>query len=267
MEGIFINADEPIEIRKAKSFLRKASYNTRKLGETVFFKHNQVTINDTVYTTSDYEKIPAKYLATLNDNDPMEMGTNDQEPGAVGGKSDTVASDELGAVGGEPIPVSKDDLIRKGECMKITRKGLCFSGPSAYISNMAFYEIVFKDRTFKSNEQGIQWTKAMDHNDPELAAEIKNTKDSYDVKSAGGIIMTTKEWDDSCPSFLEKMFKLKLEQHPELLERLIETYPLELIEASIDTTYGGGAAFHSPVYDSDNPLPGNNVFGKVATKY
>ena len=77
----------------------------------------------------------------------------------------------LGAEGGKPSPVAKDDLIRKGERMKVTKKGLCFSGISSYISNMAYFEINFNNRSFKSNEQSIQWTKAMDHNDPELAAE------------------------------------------------------------------------------------------------
>ena len=40
MEEIFVNADESIEVRRAKSFLRKASFNAKCLGETVEFRHN-----------------------------------------------------------------------------------------------------------------------------------------------------------------------------------------------------------------------------------
>ena len=30
---------------------------------------------------------------------------------------------------------------------------------------------------------------------------------------------------------------------------------------------GGGVPFQSSIYDSDEPLPGENVFGKKLTKY
>ena len=151
--------------------------------------------------------------------------------------------------------------------MKITKRGLCFSGPSAYISNMAYYEITSFDRSFKSNEQSFQWKKAVDHHDPDLAAEIKSTKDSCDIKSAGVIISTTKEWDDNAPNLLKIMFIKNMEQHLELPDRLIETYPLELIEASSDITYWGSLPFYSSEYDSDKPLPGENIYGKSATRY
>ena len=61
-DGVFINADEPFEVRRAKSFLRKAAYHGRKQGENVLFQHNQLTINDKIFTTENYNKIPAKFL-------------------------------------------------------------------------------------------------------------------------------------------------------------------------------------------------------------
>ena len=49
-------------------------------------------------------------------------------------------------------------------------------------------------------------------------------------------------------------------QHPELLECLIETAPLKLIEASKCMKWGGGggAPFHSKVYES-GVFPGKNI--------
>ena len=247
-DKVFINADESPEVRKAKSFLRKAAYHAKRMGENVLFKHNCVSINGVAYNTEDYDQIPAKYLGKSSVDNQEER------------------EEAMEAAGGEPQPVAKEGLIRKGERMRITRKGLCFSGPSCYISNMAYIPIKFNNRDYDSNEQGYQWTKAMDHHDPDLAKEIKKTDNSYEVKTAGGLVTSSPEWKRCAPDLIERMFELKLDQHPEVLERLIDTYPLDLIEASTDSTWGGGAPFSSEIYDKEDPLPGDNLFGEIATR-
>ena len=210
------------------------------------FKHDRVSINDIIYTTDNYDQIPAKYLKN------SDAGQNESE-------------EPMEAAGGEPLPDAKEGLIRKGERMRITRRGLCFSGPGSYISNMAYIPIKFNNREYESNEQAFQWTKAMDHHDPDHAKEIKKTENSYEVKTAGGLVTSSPEWKRGAPDLLERMFEHKLDQNPEVLERLIDTYPLELIEASTDTTWGG-APFSSEIYDKDAPLLGGNLFGKIATR-
>ena len=219
---VFVNADEPLEIRKAKSFLRKACYNAKRLGEVVLFKHNMVTINGVQYGIEDVDKIPEKFMKS----ESCANRDNNEAP--------------MEAAGGEPAPTTKEGLIRKGEKMRITKKGLCFSGPSSYLSNLAYISITYNKRSYDSNEQGYQWLKAIDHHDEELAKEIKATKNSFEIKSAGSIITNSDEWNLKAPDILEKLFEIKLDEHPDLLERLIETYPLDLIEASTDTTWGGG---------------------------
>ena len=254
LNTIFVNADEPIEVRRAKSFLRKASYHARRLGEVVSFKHDQVTINGIPYTTEDVSKIPAKYLS---DN----VGEVKETAGAEAMEVPDVPNTD------EANKSSKSNLIRSGERMRITSKGLLFSGPTAYLSNMAYIPVTHKKLPFESNEQGYQWRKAINHKDEELAKEIIETKgNSYEVKSAGGLITASQEWNDMAPDVLEELFEEKLDQNPDTLKRLIDTFPLDLIEASVDKTWGGGAPFSSPVYDGDQPLPGENVFGKIATK-
>ena len=214
MEQVFVNADESIEVRRAKSFLRKASYNARRQGEMVLFKHNQVTINGTIYTTQDVNKIPDKYLHSNEDDE--------------GNKADQAVAMEVPA--DNETTKSKEGLIRKGEQMRITRKGLCFSGPSSYLSNMAYVDVKVGDKNFVSNEQRYnknfvsneqryQWEKAIEHKDDELAKEIKGTRNSYEVKSAGGLITASTEWLDNAPVRLDVMVIDKFEQHPELLER------------------------------------------------
>ena len=230
---VFVNADEDIEVRRAKSFLRKASYNARRLGEEVTFKHNQITINSVLYTIDDVHRIPNKYMKVQDDDE--------------GAKADQAMAMDIPIVTTTTSTnqVPKEGLIRRGERMKITRKGLCFSGPSAFPSNMAYHEIKVGDKTFVSNEQRFQWEKAIKHDDIELAQEIKDTRDSYEVKNAGGLITASPEWTQGAPDHLYEMVVDKFDQHPDLLERLIDTYPLELIEASNDDEWGGGAPLSS----------------------
>ena len=155
----------------------------------MFFEHNSVSINGDTYTTDNYEEIPDKYLgpSTVVDQNPVE------EP--------------MEAAGCAPPSVAKDGMIRKGEQMLITSKGLCFSGPEAYVSNMAYIPITFNKEDFKSNEQGIQWLKAMEHQDHNLAREIKKIEISYEVKTAGGLITASPKLIRRMPNLLERMFE------------------------------------------------------------
>ena len=217
------------------------------------FRHDCVTINGIQYRVNDVDKIPIKFLKIItsaeeNGHD-MEINVDGDEEGA---KASTV-------------PTVKPVLILKGERMRITRRGLICSGPTAYISNLSRYPVFYNNRSFNCNEKCFQWKKAMDHHDPELAEEIKDTEEPYEIKAAGGIITESDEWNDKAPNLLEGMLEKKLDQNPKLLERILQTYLLELIEGSADTKWGGGAPFNSPIYDSEGPLPGNNVFGKTAT--
>ena len=53
--------------------------------------------------------------------------------------------------------------------------------------------------------------------------------------------MVTDEWNNSSPELLWELFDEKMKQNPQLLQRLIQTAPLQLIEASTSRRWGGGA--------------------------
>ena len=150
--------------------------------------------------------------------------------------------------------------------MRITKAGLLFSGPTAYISNMSYAPILVDGIPHDSNEEAHQYKKAKTHGLDELAEAIHNMENSYEIKKDGGEIVTTEEWNENAPNDLWKLFDIKMRSHPDLLERLMETAPLKLIEASKDTRWGGGAPFNSKLYDNDEQT-GNNEFGVMATKY
>ena len=90
--------------------------------------------------------------------------------------------------------------------------------------------------------------------------------ETYDIKEEAGDIEVSDEWNESAPDFLMELFDVKMKQNPHLLERLIQTAPLQLIEASKSMKWGGGVSFHSKFYD-EGKYPGSNTFGKAATKH
>ena len=73
-KGILINADETVEVRRAKSMLRKVARVVKNMGQPIEIKHDRVQIDGLWYTTNDIDNIPVKYL-------PIE----DEDQGAVGG--------------------------------------------------------------------------------------------------------------------------------------------------------------------------------------
>ena len=81
-----------------------------------------------------------------------------------------------------------------------------------------------------------------------LAKDIKTTEDSFRVTSKGGNTVASPEWNLKRPGLLEELLVIKMEEHPELLERLLETYPLDLIKACTDDTRGGGAPHSTLLY-------------------
>ena len=131
-------------------------------------------------------------------------------------------------------------LILKRENMRLSKKGLLFSGPTAFISNLSYYPIRYEERDYNSNEQGYQWTKATRHEQHDTAAEIKRCTKAFDILYAGADIETTIEWKKNAPLLLATLFHLKMMIHPELLQRLIATSPHKLIEASTSKKWGGG---------------------------
>ena len=129
----------------------------------------------------------------------------------------------------------KKILLQRGEKIRIIKAGPCFSGPSAFPSNMHFAPITVNNREFDSNEQAYQHDKAVDHGLEKTAKEIKESKNAYDIKDKSHKITTTLEWESAAPEKIWGLLEKKFQQQPNLLERLLDTYPLPLIEASPDT--------------------------------
>ena len=108
---------------------------------------------------------------------------------------------------------------------------------------MYYAPLVFKNKVFDSNEQCFQYEKATEHGCDDLAECIRKIEGPYVIKKESNKITTTLEWDNASPDKLWELLEKKYREHPELLERLIDTAPLQLIEASSDMRWGGGGTF------------------------
>ena len=275
MNGVYVNADEPIEIQRIKATFRKVAAKARELGEEVELRHNCITISGECFMLDELNRIPSKFLPTNKPKvDPSETNTDLPESNMDIVNEEMKDGEARAADPTQPTRgrtaaakrIIKPDLILPGEKMRVCKSGLCFSGPTAYPSNMHKTPIIYKKIEYNSNEQAYQCVKATNHDKPDLASFLKELSDACDIKVEASNITTSKEWNDEAPDLLWDMFDQKMKQHPELLERLIQTAPLMLIEASTSLRWGGGAPFHSKLYDTGK-YPGHNVFGKIATRY
>ena len=227
MTGVFINADETKEVRIAKSILRKTAYNAKQDNIEVEYRHNRVRIAETWYTTEDIGKLPAKY------------SVSDKNKSTATGGSDEKTKDKETTLGTQTLETSQFQL-RKGEKIRLTKAGLLFSGASAFPSNMFYAPIKVGNIEHDCNEQSYQYDKAKDHGFDELAEVIRGMDDPMEMKKSTKKIKTTEEWKTGSPDKLWDLISKKYNDHPELLERLISTAPYPLIEASMDSRWGGG---------------------------
>ena len=196
------------ETRKAKSTLKVARI-TKQQGIEIEFKHDRILIEGNWYTTRDITRIPTKY---------MPLGESDYGAAGGGNISKPTLSDEE--------RVSR--LIKPTEKMRVTKLGLCFSGPSAFPSNMHFAPITVNGKDHDSYEQCYQYDKANTHGMEKHAKDIEKMDDPFEIKKEANRITTMTEWQEGAPDKLWDLLEKKYEKYPELLERLIETAPLEM---------------------------------------
>ena len=164
----------------------------------------------------------------------MECTTSEQEKTS---KNPTISDEEIR---------EKRRLFKQNEKIRVTKSGIVFSGPSAFISNMYRSPVTYKNKDYVTNEHAIRCTKAEAHDQPALAEKLKKISGSFQVKKqADENIKATDEWNAAAPNLIEEIFENKMEQNPELKLRLISTYPLPLVEGSTSMKWGGGVPFDS----------------------
>ena len=219
-------------------------------------RNDYVKIDDEVFTVSDLDKVPEKYKPTPFKPPVLPDSTREQ-----------------GAMAGAPLPGSiqapttaeEQPLPKCERKIKLTKAGYTFSGPTAYLSHMYRCDFVFSKTPYTSVEQGYHFAHANQAKDFELAKTIMALTNTQDIKYVAKDLPDSVEWQAMGPGVLWDLNFAKFTQNPDLKERLLQTAPHPIVEASVDTKWGGGCPYGSDIYEQ-GMVPGSNVAGKQLTK-
>lgn len=116
-------------------------------------------------------------------------------------------------------------------------------------SNYSSFMVEYKGVLWTTSEHAYQAAK---FTDPAIIEDIKRARSSHDAfrLSRANADSVRPEWDDLKLSVMEEIVRAKLEQHPIIREKLIETAKGEIVEDSpVDSFWGWG-----PGQDGDNHL-------------
>ena len=260
--SIFINLDEPVEIRRAKAVFRRIGYKAKQDGRNVQIRDDWIMIDDEQYKLADIDRIPDKYRVDVSNPSKAPTLAMDSDP------TKRLSEPQGGArpkVLQEPVTSTRSTSFRR-EKIKLTKAGLTFSGPTAFLSHLFRCSFVYGKVPYTSVEQGYHHTHALVEEDHEIASAIINTDDVQRIKDLAKDLPKSEKWLEMSPDKMWELDDAKFSQNPELLDKLIDTVPHKLIEASVDSKWGGACPFGSDIYEQGQ-VPGSNICGEQLTKY
>ena len=230
----YINPDEPPEVRRTKGTFRRIATIARADGQEVTYRADWIRIGEVTYSASNLKDIPAKYQPSK-----VPRGEYESKKSEIAEAMDTASA--------LPIQPLNPELSNYGPDVqiKLTKVGLTFSGPTAFCSNMYPCDFEYLGQRYTSSEQGIQHLNAKHHSAFDIAEKILGTTCAKAIKSISHDIPKSESWAKIAPSKLWDLNDAKYSQNPPLLKELIETAPHKLIEATLDSHWGGGGPLWS----------------------
>ena len=247
---VYLNADEPMELRRLKGLYRRIATAARSAGETVVMGQDWIKIGNTTYLPTEIDQIPTVFM-------PLDFPVTAVTQAA---KMDT----QEGSTAGRQMTSAGSTSPSIPEKIRLTTAGLIFSGPTAYLSNHARAPFVYDGTPYTSSEQGFHHLGAAHHLEFDVAERILKEDDIAKIRELSHEYPRSPGWERIAPHKLYELNRAKFNQNPHLRARLIATAPHRLIEASIDKKWGGAAPYSSGVYDK-GIVPGRNVFGDKLT--
>ncbi len=130
------------------------------------------------------------------------------------------------------------------------RRFFCFS-------NFSSFAVEWMGRLWQTSEHAYQAAKFM-HNHPEIAEEIFYARSAYESKKIAEKYReyVRSDWDAKKVKVMEEICRLKLEQHPYVKRKLLQTGDRPMVEDSpVDSFWGWGP-----------DKKGRNELGKVWMK-
>ena len=285
-ENIWINHDETTVVRRAKGRARFIASYSRKKGSQVQITPSGIILDSVFYSYENLDRIPSIYIpptslrvplappptTTKNVIEPMVQSiptpvNHADVPIQPIGNPQRVPAIEPFQVTNSTSPgnnskrnsprIPRTKLVQK---MKLTASGLVYSGPTAIFSHLYKASFTIDNTPYNSVEQKIQYEKAMMAEDIQSAELIMQTQDTWTIKKIGDRVKVTKEYIDNRLHIARIGNEAKYCDNPDLMEALIETGDLNLIEGTKSSFWGGGEPYESQAYD-DEDVHGKNHQG------
>ena len=270
--SVYINPDEPIEVRRIKGMFRRIANRAKMDGKSVSYRADWIKIDEDMYQASEISRIPKEYLLNETREGPRRSPLLAEASGGLpdlGKDNEKVENIEAtenkeGAVAREvELP---DCVLDPNVNIMLTKSGLVFQGETAFISNFSRCDFVYKNQPYTSTEQGLQHQNALHHEVTDIAQKILDTTDAKTIKDISHDIPKSEAWNKKAPGVLWDLNDCKYTQNPPLLKKLIATSPHRLVEGTLDSKWGGGAHYGADTYNQ-GIVPGKNLFGDMATSY
>ena len=276
LKKVWLNLDEPEHVRKQKAKMRKIAFQARGLGLDAYYTHNMIRIDGKEYGIEDVDKIvlskPVSVSSTykaesvsstkqVNRNDMTQSMPKPQRPPRKKHSSESASRQTNSNL--IDLSTFVNPLLPMVRIVK-TKAGITFQGPTAYMSNFYVIQFIFEGVRYQLVEQAYQFKFAMHHKKFDLAQKLLGKTSGYDIKDDVADIVPDPEWGHMCVPLLRALMYAKFSQNPELMDKLVATYPHPLIESTKDKTWGGGLPFGDPDYDR-GIVKGENKCGKELT--
>ena len=278
---IWINHDESIAVRRAKGRARFIASFSRKKGSQAELTPRGIVLDSVFYSFENLDSIPSIYIppANLDIRAPAEhnIAPREQPLQKPINRAEEPAAWVRTPQSRQPIePISLEDQTRRNnnaskhspkiartkkvQKMRLTASGLVYSGPTAIFSHLYKAQFKIDDTPYNSVEQKIQYEKAMMADDIQAAELIMNTQDTWTIKDIGNRVKVTKEYLDNRLHIARIGNVAKFRDNPDLMEALLETGDLNLIEGTKSAFWGGGEEYESDAYDNED-IHGKNHQG------
>ena len=242
-----INKEERKDVRVRAAKLRQAALMAKNLGHKVETKMDgRIRIDDVEYNTLTLSSIPDKFMTEANRIRQPPINTR-----------------RLSLL--QKCTTNSGKAIMVGPSLQKTPLGLAFYSQNCFLSNFYRCSFLFKGQSYTCSEQAYQGVKAKIYRDEQAFIEIINTDSPGLMKRIGGKVQTCEQWERIKLQVMEDILTAKFSQIKELYYSLLNTHPLELIEATLDGFWGAGAILGSIALE-EGCWVGQNHLGKILMK-
>jgi ribA/ribD-fused uncharacterized protein len=138
--------------------------------------------------------------------------------------------------------------------------------PNEYLSNWSEISITENGLTFPTTEHYFMYHKAIYFKDRATAEKIYNAKEPTLARKLGRQVKNFDEdlWEISSIGIMKRALQLKVEQYPDLLEKLLKTKNKIIAEATpFDKKWGIGLRMTDPKALDQKNWTGKNLLGKL----